>query len=375
MRFGILKFKAKLWDKLDNNKVKCHVCANECTILPGKVGICRTRKNFDGTLYTLIYGSMISSGSLDPIEKKPLYNFWPGATAYSIASIGCSFRCQNCQNWSISQANPTDNGKDGFYDLEGYTNRGMSLVEMSPEQLVKKVVKSGAKTLAYTYNEPLIWHEWILDTAKHLREHDIKTILVTNGYSTPEASKELIEVGIDAANIDIKAMSDEFYKKICGVKSVQPVLDTAKRFKSNGIHVEITNLIIPDWNDSREDIEKLCSWIVENLGKNTPTHFSAYHPDFKTPSNKRTPYETLNMAFKIAKKMGLYFPYVGNISHDEGSNTHCPNCNHLIFGRRGYSFTKINITEDSKCPNCGYDLSNDIIGKVNKEPSHRFSYI
>ncbi len=370
-----MKIKARLWDKLDEGKVKCHVCANECTIMPGKVGICRTRKNFDGELFSLIYGSLISSGSLDPIEKKPLYNFWPGATAYSIASIGCSFRCQNCQNWSISQANPTDDGKNGFFDLEGYNDRGMSLVEMTPEKLVKKVIKSGAKTLAYTYNEPLIWHEWILDTAILLKKEDIKTILVTNGFSTPEASKELIEVGIDAANIDIKAMSDAFYKEICGVKSVQPVLDTAKRFKNNGIHVEVTNLIIPNWNDSQEDIKKLCNWIVDNLGKNTPTHFSAYHPDFKVPSKKRTPYETLNMAYKIAKEAGLYFPYIGNISHEEGSNTYCPNCNHLIFGRSGYSFTKIDITEDNKCPNCGYDLKNDIIGKSNKSPSHRFAFL
>ena len=368
-----MKYKAVLWDKLDDDKVKCHVCANECLITPGKVGICRTRKNFNGELYTLIYGSLISSGTLDPIEKKPLYNFWPGHKAYSIASIGCSFRCQNCQNWSISQANPTDDGKNGFYDLEGFKERGMSLVEMRPEQLVKKVVKSGAKTLAYTYNEPLIWHEWILDTTKLLKNEDIKTILVTNGYSTPEASKELIDVGIDAVNIDIKAMSDEFYKKICGVKSVQPVLDTAKRFKDNGIHVEITNLIIPDLNDNRDDIEKLCTWIVENLGKNTPIHFSAYHPDFKAPSKKRTPYDTLNMAYNIAKKAGLYFPYVGNIRHDEGSNTFCPNCSHLLFGRSGYSFTKIDINDDSKCPKCGYDLKSDIIGEVNKNPSHRFS--
>ncbi len=369
-----MKFKARLWDKLDDNKVKCHVCANECTIVSGKVGICRTRKNFDGELYTLIYGSLISSGSLDPIEKKPLYNFYPGAMAYSIASIGCSFHCQNCQNWSISQANPTDNGKSGFYDSEELKNREMSLVEMTPEQLVKRVIKSGAKTLAYTYNEPLIWHEWILDTTSLLKKEDIKTILVTNGYSTPEASKELIAVGIDAANIDIKSMSDDFYKKICGVKSVQPVLDTAKRFKSNGIHVEITNLIIPDWNDSREELEKLCNWIVENLGKNTPTHFSAYHPDFKKPSKRRTPYETLNTAYNIAKKAGLYFPYVGNIRHDKGSNTYCPNCNHLIFGRSGYSFTNIDITDDTKCPNCGYDLKNDIIGEVNIKSSHRFTF-
>ncbi|MFX1489062.1 MAG: AmmeMemoRadiSam system radical SAM enzyme, partial [Promethearchaeota archaeon] len=285
------------------------------------------------------------------------------------------FRCQNCQNWSISQANPTDNGKNGFYDLEGYKGRGMSLVEMSPEELVKKVLKSGAKTLAYTYNEPLIWHEWIIDTVKLLKEKDIKTILVSNGYSTPEASKELIEVGIDAANIDIKAMSDDFYKKICGVKSVQPVLDTAKYFKSNGMHVEITNLIIPDLNDSREDIEKVCNWIADNLGKNTPVHFSAYHPDFKAPSNKRTPYETLDMAFMIAKEAGLYFPYVGNISHEQGSNTYCPNCGHLLLSRTGYRFNKIDVTDKNQCPNCAYNLFNDIIGEINKSASHRFSFI
>ena len=369
-----MKFKARLWEILDDNKVKCHVCANECTILPKKVGVCRTRKNFNGDLFTLIYGSLISSGSLDPIEKKPLYNFWPGATAYSIASIGCSFRCQNCQNWSISQANPTDDGKNGFYDLKGYETREMSLIEMSPEELVKQVIKSGAKTLAYTYNEPLIWHEWILDTTEILSQEDIKTILVTNGYSTPEATKELIEVGIDAANIDIKSMSDAFYKKICGVPSVQPVLDTAKRFKSNDIHVEITNLIIPDLNDKEEDIQKLCNWIVDNLGKNTPIHFSAYHPDFESPSNKRTPFETLNLAYNIAKNTGIFFPYIGNISHDRGGNTYCPECNHSLIRRKGYNFEKIDVTKEKNCPNCGYDLNRDIIGTINKHPSHRFSF-
>ncbi|MFX1328224.1 MAG: AmmeMemoRadiSam system radical SAM enzyme [Promethearchaeota archaeon] len=369
-----MKVKARLWDSLEDKKVKCHVCANECTILSEKVGICRTRKNFNGELYSLIYGSMISSGSLDPIEKKPLYNFWPGATAYSIASIGCSFKCQNCQNWSISQANPTDNGKNGFFDSEEYKGRGISLVEMTPEQLEKRVMKSGAKTLAYTYNEPLIWHEWILDTVPLLKKHDIKTILVTNGYSTPNAAKELIEVGIDAANIDIKAMTDDFYKKICGVPSVKPVLDTAKLFKSNGIHVEITNLIIPDLNDSKEEIKVLCEWIIENLGKNTPIHFSAYHPDFKMPSKKRTPYETLDMAYNIAKSTGISFVYVGNIAHEMGSNTYCPNCNYLLLERRGYSFKKVNLDADKKCPNCSYQLNKDIIGEINKNPSHRFSF-
>ena len=367
-----MKIKARLWEELEDHKVKCQVCANRCVVLPGKVGICRTRKNFNGEFYTLIYGSLISGGSLDPIEKKPLYNFWPGATAYSIASIGCSFRCQNCQNWSISQANPSDNGKDGTYDLAGLGNRSMSLIEMTPEELVKKVIRSGAKTLAYTYNEPLIWHEWIIDTTRLLKKENIKTILVTNGYSTPEATKELIDVGIDAANIDIKSMSDEFYKKICGVKSVKPVLDTAKEFVSKGIHVEITNLIIPDLNDSEDKIEELSNWILKNLGKDTPLHFSAYHPDFKAPSEKSTPYDTLNLAYEIAKRIGLNFVYVGNIQHNKGSNTYCPNCSHLILGRSGYRFTKIDIKDDHKCPNCNYDLSKAIKGEINKHPSHRF---
>ena len=360
-----MKVKARLWESLGDKKVKCHVCANECIILPNKIGICRTRKNYDGELFTLIYGSLISPGSLDPIEKKPLYNFWPGAMSYSIASIGCSFKCQNCQNWSISQANPTDDGKEGFYDLEGLENKGMHLTELEPHQLVKKVVKSGAKTLAYTYNEPLIWHEWIIDTTSLLKKENIKTILVTNGYSTPEASKELIDVGIDAANIDIKSMSDDFYKKICGVKSVQPVLDTAKLFKENGIHVEITNLIIPELNDSKNNIEELSKWVFNNLGQNTPTHFSAYHPDFKTPSPKSTPLDVLDRAYNIAKNIGLNYIYVGNLPHNKGSNTYCPNCNHLIIGRRGYSFTNLDITKDKKCPNCGYDFKKDIIGNIN----------
>ncbi len=369
-----VKAKASLWEKLDNKKAKCHVCANECTILPGKVGICRTRKNFDGELYSLIYGSLISSGSLDPIEKKPLYNFWPGAIAYSIASIGCSFHCQHCQNWSISQACPSDDGKDGCYDLEGMEDRSMSLIEMTPEQLVKKVIKSKAKTLAYTYNEPLIWHEWVLDCTALLKKEGIKTILVTNGYSTLEATRELIEVGIDAANVDIKAFTDEFYKKICGVKSLQPVLDTCKRFKEGGIHVEITYLIIPGLNDSGEEIDQMCRWLVENLGKNTPTHFSAYHPDFKMPSSKGTPADTLDMAYNIAKEAGLQYVYVGNIHHDKGSNTYCPNCGTLLIGRTGYSFTKVNLKSDKICPNCKYDLKNDIIGEIDTSSSRSFSF-
>ncbi|MGV9203441.1 MAG: AmmeMemoRadiSam system radical SAM enzyme [Promethearchaeia archaeon] len=353
--------KAKLWESLEDDKVRCHVCGNECVISPGNVGICRTRKNIDGVCFTLIYGSMISDGSIDPIEKKPLYHFYPGTTAYSIASIGCSFRCSHCQNWRISQATPSEDGSSGSLDFENYKGRQMNLVEMTPEELVNKVKKSGAKSVAYTYNEPLIWHEWIIDTAELLEKEGIKTILVTNGYSTPEASQELIDAGIDAANIDIKAMSDDFYKQICGVPSLDPVLETAKRFNENGTHVEITNLIIPDQNDTEEELRELCDWVYENLGENTPLHFSAYRPMYKKPSEKSTPKKTLVKAYDIAKETGLKYPYIGNVRDKRGNNTFCPECGEVLIRRSGYSVSTKGIASE-KCKNCGYNLKNDFKG-------------
>ena len=353
--------KGRLWDELEENKVKCHVCANECVIIPGKVGICRTRKNIEGELYTLIYGSRISEGSIDPIEKKPLCHFYPGTRAYSIASIGCSFRCSHCQNWQISQATPSEDGKSGSIEFENYRGGDMNLVEMNPEELVKKVKRSGVKSVAYTYNEPLIWHEWILDTAELLKKEGIKTILVTNGYSTPQASEELIKIGIDAANIDIKAMTDKFYKEICGVPSVEPVLKTAKRFKNNGIHVEITNLIIPNQNDSENELKKLCEWVLENLGENTPLHFSAYHPMYKKPSENSTPKKTLIKAYDLAKDIGLKYPYIGNVRDRRGGKTFCPECGEVLIDRSGYSIN-IKAIDHKKCAKCGYDLEEDIEG-------------
>ncbi|MFO8020446.1 MAG: AmmeMemoRadiSam system radical SAM enzyme [Promethearchaeia archaeon] len=353
--------KAKLWESLEDKKVECHVCANECIITPGNVGICGTRKNIDGEIFSLTYGSMISKGSIDPIEKKPLYHFYPGTSVYSIASIGCSFRCKNCQNWRISQATPSEDGSSGTIDFENYRGGEMDLVEMSPEELVEKVKKSGARSVAYTYNEPLIWHEWIIDTAELLKKEGITTVLVTNGYSTPEASEELINVGIDAANIDIKSMQDEFYKEICGVPTLKPVLETAKRFKNNGIHVEITNLIIPDKNDSDEELKQLCEWIYENLGANTPLHFSAYRPMYKKPSKQSTPKKLLVNAYDIAKNVGLKYPYIGNVRDRRGSNTFCPKCGMVLIERSGFSVSLKGI-ENGNCAECGYDLKQDLKG-------------
>jgi len=323
-----MKKRATLWEKLEDNKVKCNICAWRCVRAPGKRGFCRTRMNIEGEMYTLIYGSMISPGSLDPIEKKPLYNFWPGATAYSIASIGCNFTCKMCQNWNISQCTPTENGN--------------------------------------------IWHEFIIDVAKLAHEHDILNILVTNGYSTPEASAELVKY-MDAANVDIKAFTDKFYKEVCGVPSLQPVLDTCVRWKKAGMHIETTNLIIPNKNDNLDDIRNLAKWVKDNLGPETPLHFSAYYPTFKM-SEKRTSYEILDKAYNIAKEEGLYYVYVGNMRHPKGENSYCPNCDSLVLGRSGYSFTKVNLKNGNICGSCGQKLPG-LVGQYNtNSKSRRFSF-
>ena len=277
-----------------------------------------------------------------------------------------------CQNWNISQCTPTEDGKNGYFDLEDYKGRGMNLYETTPEKLIKKVVDSGAKTIAYTYNEPLIWHEFIMDVAKLAHEKDILNLLVTNGYSTPEASEELVKY-MDAANVDIKAFTDDFYKKVCGVPSLQPVLDTCIRWKKAGMHIEATNLIIPNQNDNLDDIIALVRWIKDNLGVETPLHFSAYYPTFRM-SEKRTSFSILDKAYHIANEEGLYYVYVGNLSHPKGDNSYCPNCGSLVLGRSGYSFTKVNLKNGNKCGSCGQKLPG-LVGQYNLDSkSRRFSF-
>ncbi|MBD3354092.1 MAG: AmmeMemoRadiSam system radical SAM enzyme [Candidatus Lokiarchaeota archaeon] len=355
-----MKKEARLYEKLDKKKVKCNVCAHRCIIKEGQRGFCTTRKNINGTLYTLVYGSLISKGSIDPIEKKPLYNFWPGYSIYSVATIGCNFRCKHCQNWSISQCYPNEEGSKAICEDGGYRGRNYSLVEMSPEQLVKKVKNADCNLIAYTYNEPLIWHEYIIDVAKLAKKDGIKNVLVTNGYSTPEASEEIVKV-MDAANIDIKAFTDKFYKKIISVPKLQPVLDTAIYWKEHGLHIELTNLIIPEENDDASEIRDMCKWIHENMGGLTPIHFSAYHPDYKLTNHGRTPATTLEKAYDIAEEEGLKYIYIGNLRASKGNDTFCPNCNNLLIERYGYRIKQVNLTEDNKCPKCGADTQ--VIGK------------
>ncbi|MHC1592441.1 MAG: AmmeMemoRadiSam system radical SAM enzyme, partial [Candidatus Helarchaeales archaeon] len=307
-----------IYEKLEGSVVRCGICPWRCKLKPGQVGNCRTRKNVDGILYSLIYGK-ISSMAVDPVEKKPLYHFYPGHLIFSISSVGCNFHCKHCQNASISQVDVDERMLD----------------ERSPEEIVQLAIKRDCKLIAYTYNEPLIWFEYILDTCKLAHKKGLKNVLVTNGYITAEAL-EILAPHVDAANVDIKAFTDEFYQKIVGVPSLKPVLNSLEIMKKHGIFLECTNLIIPTLNDSPEEIERLSEWVLKHLGASTPLHFSAFRPMYQLTNIPSTPLKTILMACKNAKEVGLQHVYAGNVHAPEFENTTCPKCGELLIERHGY---------------------------------------
>ena len=323
-----------LYEKIGDKKVQCNLCAHRCKINEGKKGICLVRENRDGTLYTLVYGRTISQ-HVDPIEKKPLFNFYPGTTAYSIATVGCNFKCQFCQNWEISQM-----VRDEHLIMGN---------EASPESIVENAKKYGSKSIAYTYTEATIFFEYAYDTAKLAHEVDIKNVFVTNGYMTEEAIKK-IEPYLDAANVDLKSFSDDFYRKLCGAK-LQPVLDALKLMKKLGIWVEVTTLIIPTLNDSSEELREIAKFIVNELGEGTPWHISRFYPAYNLTDKPPTPIETIHKAREIGLNEGLKYVYEGNIPGSTGENTYCPNCKNLIIERLGYQIIN-KATKDGKCPYC-----------------------
>ncbi|MBU4372935.1 MAG: AmmeMemoRadiSam system radical SAM enzyme [Euryarchaeota archaeon] len=322
-----------LFDQLPDNKVKCHVCSHRCTIGEGRLGVCRTRQNKNGKLYTLIYNT-VSSEAVDPIEKKPLYHFLPGTKSYSLGTIGCNFRCEHCQNWNISQVTLE----------EAWTE------EITPEDAVKRALATGCKSISWTYNEPAIWHEYTYDSAVLAKKAGLKTIYVTNGYITPEALRRMAPY-LDAFRVDIKSFSDDFYRKICGAR-LAPVLESTKLAKELGMHVETITLIIPTKNDSQEEITQIVRWVRDNLGVDTPMHFTRFHPMYNMSDLSPTPTETLEMAHDIAKKEGMRFVYTGNVPGHKYENTYCPKCNTLLIDRAGFRVSAIKI-KDGECPECG----------------------
>ncbi|MFQ6124186.1 MAG: AmmeMemoRadiSam system radical SAM enzyme [Candidatus Heimdallarchaeota archaeon] len=325
---------ANFWVKKSDNSARCLLCPRVCTIAYGQKGWCGVREYRDRALIALTYGKVSSAGP-DPIEKKPLYHFYPGSCVYSIGGVGCNLGCLHCQNWSISRATP-----------ENYPLR-----DMTPEKIVELTMKFGCNSWAATYNEPIIWAEYVCDIGQLAARNNIKTVLVTNGYITPKALQEIIPY-IDAANIDIKG-GEEFYKEVCLASSVKPVLKATKIMKNHGIHVEITNLIIPGKNDSEEQLEELIDWIIVNLGPETPTHFSRFSPHYKMRKLPLTPVETLEKAYYLAKEKGLHYVYLGNVPGHHGNHTYCPNCGIRLIARFGFDIHEYKITSENRCPDCG----------------------
>ena len=315
------------WEKREDGKIQCLLCPVGCVIADGKLGVCMGRKNEGGTLYATNYGRLVSV-AIDPIEKKPLYHFHPGRQILSTGPNGCNLSCQNCQNWNISQKeSPTQFA--------------------TPEDLVQLAIRERSFGISYTYTEPLIWYEYVLDTAKIAKEKGLANVLVTNGYVHEQPLKELLP-HIDAMNIDLKSMDDDFYRKICKAK-LPYVLKAIELSHRAGVHVEITNLVIPTLNDSEEQIRRLVDFVA-GISDRTPLHFSRYFPSYEM-NLPPTPLETLQKAFLLAKRK-LKYVYVGNAQIPNTSNTYCPVCNNLLIKRDGY-YTSVAGIEGKKCEKCG----------------------
>lgn len=310
------------------------ICPKSCRIQDRKRGFCRVRENQDGKLFSLVYGRPSSAG-IDPIEKKPLYHFHPGSLTYSISTVGCNFACQHCLNWQISQASPED----------------LPSIDMPPEKVVENAVKEGCKIIAFTYIEPVMFYEYMLDIIKSAKKEKLKTVIVTNGFVNPEPAKKLYSK-LDAANVDIKGFTEEFYRKICAGE-LEPVLDTLKIIKKQDCWLEMTNLIIPTLNDDLTKIKEMCEWIKTNLSDSTPLHFSRFFPHYKLTGLPPTPINTLQNAYKIAKDIGLKFVYLGNIPQGEQEYTVCPRCKEVLIQRSSFFEVLENNVRKGQCKFCG----------------------
>jgi pyruvate formate lyase activating enzyme len=332
---------AKLYEKLKDKKVKCKACKQECKISEGKTGICGVRLNKDGKLYLMVYGKA-SGSNIDPIEKKPFFHFMPGEKAFSIGTIGCNFRCEFCQNYETSQASKGIKITELQKTIDRYSQ------SLSPKEIVEYCKDNSIPIIAYTYNEPAIFIEYALDTARLATKEGIKNVFVSNGYESEETI-DFIAPYVHAMNIDLKSFSDDFYKKICGGK-LQNVLDTIKYAYKKGIWIEITTLVIPGKNDSEEELRKIAKFIA-GIDKEMPWHISAFFPMYKMTDVQTTKYETLRKAHDIGKEEGLKYVYVGNVPDEKYQQTYCPKCNSTLIKREGY-FTLIEQLENGKCKKC-----------------------
>jgi len=329
---------AAFYDKLENKTIRCHLCPQNCLVAPNDYGHCKARKNIDGTLICETY-SLVSAMHTDPIEKKPLYHFYPGSEIFSIGSIGCNFRCNFCQNCEISQTSVAE-----FRFTRKYT----------PEEIVFIAAKNPNNIgIAYTYNEPNIWYEFIMDVAPLVHEKKLKNVMVSNGYINKEPLQNLLNY-IDAFNIDLKAFDNYFYKKNT-TATLEPVKQTLIQIRKANRHLEITNLVIPTLNDNPKIFEEMIKWIAGELGETTVFHLSRYFPRYQL-NIEATPSNILSNLFQIATKH-LKYVYLGNINLADGNDTICPNCHSKVILREGYRIETIGMTLDGKCSTCGNEIA------------------
>ncbi len=328
---------ALLYEKLTDSRVQCALCAHRCKINPGRRGLCGVRENKDGVLYTLVFGTLIAE-NVDPIEKKPFFHVYPASKSYSVATVGCNFRCEFCQNADISQMPST------MIMIGGQ--------EVDPEAIVRRAQKNDCRTIAYTYTEPTVYLETALAIAGIASNEGLENVFVTNGYMSPEAL-EVMKPYLAAANVDLKSFRDEFYKQYCKAR-LQPVLDSLKKMRDIGIWLEITTLLIPGLNDSSEELKEIAAFI-RSLGQEIPWHISRFHPQYKMLNRPETPRASLRLACEIGREAGLKYVYSGNVPGDEGENTYCSNCSKLLIKRYGYRIIEKKLSGKA-CSHCGHIL-------------------
>ena len=326
---------AMLWESMDGQGIRCLLCGHACIIATGKYGVCRVRQNVDGALKTLNYGALAAL-NVDPIEKKPLFHFLPGTRSLSIAAPGCNFQCEFCQNWQISQS-PRRDGEV----------RGEAV---SPEQIVSAAISYDCPSISYTYTEPTVFFELAHDTSALAHQKGVRNCFVSNGFLSPLAVEKIAPV-LDAINVDLKAFSDETYRRVMKAR-LEPVLVCLRELVKAKVWVEVTTLVVPGMNDSREELGKIAHFIAGDLGTFVPWHVSRFHGDYRMTRTPSTPLETLQMACELGREAGLKYVYCGNVTGQVDENTYCPSCRTRLIERVGFSVRK-NSLKDGKCPSCG----------------------
>jgi pyruvate formate lyase activating enzyme len=327
---------ALLYETLEDRNVRCRLCSHRCLIEEGRRGICGVRENRGGVLQSLVYGRLIAR-HVDPIEKKPLYHFLPASMSYSIATVGCNFRCRFCQNADIAQM-PADRGGAIIGDA------------VLPEEIVKAAEQADCQSISYTYTEPTVFFEFAMDVSRLARARGIRNVFVTNGYMTREALDAIGPV-LDAANVDLKAFNRDYYRTVCGAR-LEPVKQTLRDMKSAGVFVEVTTLIVPGLNDEPAELNALAAFLADELGPDTPWHISRFHPTYRLTDRPPTPLETLRAAREIGLSAGLKYVYTGNVPGDGGESTFCPGCGELLIERWGFQVRKMRL-KNGRCGRCG----------------------